>query len=312
MPSTDANGQLSVQQLSVQYLPPRDDLNSPDMYIPIMSLITYILLSTVLAGMRGSFQPELLGQITTTAVSIVLVEILILKLAMYILSINNDSQLLDLMAYSGYKFVGVIVTLFVAEVFTRGGGTNNWVGWVIFVYTWYANAFFLVSKTRRLSNTSMLIPIASVTQVCSATRCFERYCLAWWRSLHGRASAKEPSNIFPGVICFRHTAFLHVDIEPRRISGEDSYVEDHRAEISIPQRYTSTNKHEHDVHSEPRYRQNKMHTTYRAFSEVNVSLRDTFDFPPACWRYMPRAPHSKRSWARAPEPNDWDHPPVEL
>lgn len=127
------------------YLPPRDDLNSPDMYIPIMAFITYVLLSTVLAGMRGSFRPDLLGSTTSTALGVVLFEIVVLKLAMYLLSINNDSQLLDLVAYSGYKFVGVIITLFGSEILTGGQGTNNWAGWVFFLYTWYANAFFLVS-----------------------------------------------------------------------------------------------------------------------------------------------------------------------
>lgn len=132
------------QQYSNMYLPPRDDLNSPDMYIPIMSLITYILLSTVLAGVRGTFKPEILGSITTTSVVVIVAEILILRLAIYLLNITNESQLLDLAAYSGYKFVGVIVTLFVSEVFTGGRGTNNWIGWVVFLYTWNANSFFLV------------------------------------------------------------------------------------------------------------------------------------------------------------------------
>jgi len=142
--SSTTDGQVSQQSYTFNYLPPRDDLNSPDMYIPIMALITYILLSTVLAGLRGSFHPELLGSITTTALAVILFETVVLKLAMYMLSINNESQLLDLVAYSGYKFVGVIVTLFLSEILTGGRGTNNWVGWILFLYTWYANAFFLV------------------------------------------------------------------------------------------------------------------------------------------------------------------------
>jgi protein transport protein YIF1 len=144
--STDPSGQMGQEQYSFNYLPPRDDLNSPDMYIPIMAFITYILLSTVLAGIRGSFRPELLGSTASTAMGVVIFEIVILKIAMYLLSISNESQLLDLVAYSGYKFVGVIITLFFAEILTGGQGTNNWVGWVFFLYTWYANAFFLVSQ----------------------------------------------------------------------------------------------------------------------------------------------------------------------
>jgi hypothetical protein len=128
------------------YLPPRDDLNSPDMYIPTMALVTYILLSTTLAGLRGAFQPELLGSNFGWAFFIVIIEILGLKLGCYLLSISNESQLLDLVAYSGYKFVGVIATLIVSETFNGGKGTGGWIGWTVFTYTFLANALFLVGS----------------------------------------------------------------------------------------------------------------------------------------------------------------------
>ena len=118
------------------------------MYIPVMAFVTYILLSTLLAGLRGAFHPEVMGLTATAAFAIVAVEILGLKFGTYILSISNDSQLLDLIAYSGYKFVGVIVTLVIAEILNGGKGTGGWVGWTVFTYTFLANAFFLVSSAR--------------------------------------------------------------------------------------------------------------------------------------------------------------------
>ena len=114
------------------------------MYIPVMAFVTYILLSTLLAGLRGAFHPEVMGLTATAAFAIVVVEILGLKGGTYVLSISNESQLLDLVAYSGYKFVGVIVTLVVAEIFNRGQGTGGWVGWGVFLYCFCANALFLV------------------------------------------------------------------------------------------------------------------------------------------------------------------------
>lgn len=127
------------------YLPPRDDINSPDMYIPVMSLVTYILLSSAIAGFRGQFQPELLGLTASWALVVVIIEILILKLGCYFLSISNESQLLDLVAYSGYKFVGIIATIVIAELFSGGKGTGGWFGWSVFIYMFLANAFFIVS-----------------------------------------------------------------------------------------------------------------------------------------------------------------------
>lgn len=130
------------------YLPPRDDINSPDMYIPAMSLVTYIFLQTLIAGLRGQFQPELFGYIATTALVVVTVEILGLKLGCYLLNISNESQLLDLIAYSGYKFVGVIVTISIAEIVNGGKGTGGWVGWTVFIYTFLANSLFLMRSLK--------------------------------------------------------------------------------------------------------------------------------------------------------------------
>lgn len=115
------------------------------MYIPLMALVTYILLSTMMAGLQGAFNPELLGFTATYAFFVVGIEILLLKFGCYLLSISNESQLLDLVAYSGYKFVGVIATILVSEISNGGKGTGGWIGWTIFSYTFLANALFLVS-----------------------------------------------------------------------------------------------------------------------------------------------------------------------
>lgn len=109
-----------------------------------MGLVTYVLLSTLIAGLQGKFRPELLGYTATTSSIAVITEIMILKLGCYLLSISSQSQLFDLIAYSGYKFVGIIVTIAVAELFSGGNGTGGWVGWTIFFYTFLANSLFLV------------------------------------------------------------------------------------------------------------------------------------------------------------------------
>ncbi|KAK4673772.1 Protein transport protein yif1 [Podospora pseudopauciseta] len=130
------------------YLPPRDDINSPDMYIPVMSIVTYVFLRTLFAGFRGEFEPQLFGSVATIAIVMMILEILALRIGCYLLNISNQSQLLDLMAYSGYKFVGVIVTIAVSEIFNGGKGTGGWVGWTLFVYTCLANSLFLMRSLK--------------------------------------------------------------------------------------------------------------------------------------------------------------------
>lgn len=111
-----------------------------------MAFVSYILLSTLVAGLHGAFEPELLGYTASTAFAIVIFEILGLKFGCYLLSISNESQLLDLFAYSGYKFVGVIITIILSQIINGGKGTGGWAGWTIFLYMFLANAFFLVSS----------------------------------------------------------------------------------------------------------------------------------------------------------------------
>jgi hypothetical protein len=124
------------------YLPPREDLNAPDMYIPLMSFVTYILLSSLLYGLSGTFHPELLGYTASSAMGSVVFELVVLKLGCYLLSIGN-SQLLDCMAYSGYKFVGVIVIILAKAMLGAG-----WLSRGVFVYAYAANAFFLLRSLK--------------------------------------------------------------------------------------------------------------------------------------------------------------------
>lgn len=134
---SEATGQLEG------YRPPRYDINSPDMYIPVMGMVTYILLSAILAGIQGQFRPELLGSLSTTALAIVLVEFLIIKLGCYLLNITSESQILDLVSYSGYKFVGVIVILLIQLL-----RMPSYVYYVMFLYVYLANAFFLLRSLK--------------------------------------------------------------------------------------------------------------------------------------------------------------------
>jgi hypothetical protein len=59
-----------------------------------MALVTYILLSTLLAGLRGAFRPELLGYTATVAICVTLLEIIIIRTGTFLLAITSSSQLL--------------------------------------------------------------------------------------------------------------------------------------------------------------------------------------------------------------------------
>lgn len=93
----------------------------------VMALTTYILLSGIVAGSRGEFKAQLLSLSAsrgpspsfpfstpllrgeaTTALGVIFVEFLMIKLGCYLLNISGDGAIVDLIAYSGYKFVGSV------------------------------------------------------------------------------------------------------------------------------------------------------------------------------------------------------------
>lgn len=69
-----------------------------------MAFTTYVLLNCVLAGLHGTFRPQLIQSMASSTIAYIAVELLLLKLGTYLLS--ADSKLLDFIAYSGYKFIG--------------------------------------------------------------------------------------------------------------------------------------------------------------------------------------------------------------
>jgi len=85
------------------------DINSPDLYIPLMSAITYILLVGFFMGTQFRFTPDVLGKTLTTVMTIVLLEVFAIKGSSFIWPLQTP--ILDTVAYSGYKFVGIIVNV---------------------------------------------------------------------------------------------------------------------------------------------------------------------------------------------------------
>ncbi|KAJ9119155.1 hypothetical protein QFC22_003646 [Naganishia vaughanmartiniae] len=126
------------------WMPPRDDINAPDLYIPSMALVTYTLLCGLAAGLQNRFHPEVLGYSLSKALAVVVTEFLIIRLGCYLLDVRGGGASgVELIGYGGYKFVGIIVTVMASFL--------NW-GKVfymsVFFYTFCANAFFLLRSLK--------------------------------------------------------------------------------------------------------------------------------------------------------------------
>ncbi|WWC72582.1 uncharacterized protein I206_106544 [Kwoniella pini CBS 10737] len=135
---------------------PRDDLNAPDLYIPTMALVTYTLLSALASGLQSRFHPEVLGLSLSKSLAVVTLEFCAIKLGCYLLDVKGTGASgVELIGYGGYKFVGIIAVIIINML---GFGRIIW--WSSFIYTFGANAFFLLRSLKYV-----LLPDASVSTV---------------------------------------------------------------------------------------------------------------------------------------------------
>lgn len=101
------------EQITHKWALPRNDLNAPDLYIPLMAFITYILLCGFDAGLRSassrSFSPEIIIQATWRCVALLAVEGCAAKVGLNLLSVSVP--FLDVFSYAGYKFVPLCLNI---------------------------------------------------------------------------------------------------------------------------------------------------------------------------------------------------------
>ncbi|KAI9359604.1 hypothetical protein DFJ73DRAFT_816973 [Zopfochytrium polystomum] len=139
------------------YKPPREDLNAPDMYIPVMAIVTYVLLVGMLLGSNKdgrTFSPDALGTTASSAIFFIAVELMVMKLGCYLLNVQNEVPSLDIISLCGYKFLGVNSAV-TSKIFF-----SYKVVYSIFAYHMLAFFFFTLRTMKYL-----LLPDASDTAV---------------------------------------------------------------------------------------------------------------------------------------------------
>lgn len=107
-------------------MPPQNALYQPAYFLfLVMAIVTYILLTAIHKGLEKNFNPkvcavhelmtyspenshslQILGESASRAIAVVLLDFVFVKLGCYFLNIQGSSQVVDLIAYGGYKFVG--------------------------------------------------------------------------------------------------------------------------------------------------------------------------------------------------------------
>jgi len=117
-------------------LSPRDDINVPDLYIPSMAIITYVLLSGIYLGRQNKFTPEALGTNLSYGMGWMVFEVLLVLFIMYLIDVRTDMKTYDIVSYLGYKFVPVCTLMCSLIVLPT-------VYWILFSITSGTCSFFI-------------------------------------------------------------------------------------------------------------------------------------------------------------------------
>lgn len=117
---------------------PRYDINAPDLYIPTMAYITYVVLAGIVLGFQNRFSPEQLGIQASGALAYSIFELVVYSLMLYIANIPTNLKTLDLLALTGYKYASIVLILLCSLGLRKSGYFISW------LYASSSLAFFLL------------------------------------------------------------------------------------------------------------------------------------------------------------------------
>jgi protein transport protein YIF1 len=127
--------------MAVMYALPTSDENAPDLYLPCMTLITYVLLCALLYGTTGKFNPEVLPNVCTWCFGTQLLEVAAIRIGFY--TMNAPVAILDLFSYTGYKYLGLCINMLAGLILGLFGvGQRGY--YIFFVWTASAVSYFML------------------------------------------------------------------------------------------------------------------------------------------------------------------------
>jgi len=97
------------------------EIEEPDLYIPTMGFVTYVLLCGLIRGLQDQFSPDVISATTTFAMVVVIVETAIAKAVLFTAGAVNTPTV-DLAALLAYKFYHLSVQLIFGLLLGRGTG----------------------------------------------------------------------------------------------------------------------------------------------------------------------------------------------
>eukprot|EP00039_Didymoeca_costata_P001292 m.51306 g.51306 ORF g.51306 m.51306 type:complete len:298 (-) comp10725_c0_seq3:130-1023(-) len=160
-------------------LPPKQDVNSPDLYIPVMAFVTYVLVAGLTLGSLGKFSAENLGTLLSNSSGFVLFQVFVCYAALWLMNLS-EIGVYDLLAFCGYKYFGMTLSA-TAYLLTHNPSAYHGV----LLWTAVCLGFTLVQTIRNMDkgNVKLLYFSGALTAA--------EVLFVWWFT-SGLLSASEP------------------------------------------------------------------------------------------------------------------------
>ncbi|CAI5726185.1 unnamed protein product [Peronospora destructor] len=147
-----------IESKPTQYGPPTRDSNAPDLYIPLMGFLTYILIVGYSKGTSNQFSPDVITKDASYCLVMQLLEISVLAACLYVL--NSSISFLDLVSFSGYKYVPLVINTVIFQLL------GSIAYYVSLLYTGVAVSYFTLNCMK-----------GSVAEPTPENRLFRNYLL---------------------------------------------------------------------------------------------------------------------------------------
>lgn len=123
---------------------PKENVVQPDLYIPLMSFMTYVLAAGYFLGFKGKFSPEQLGILSSSALICLTLEVGLMVLLFNIFNVRTYYSFLHYIAFCGYKFVPITAAMLMS-LLSRNVGYYATIGYTTLSLGYYFMKSFHVA-----------------------------------------------------------------------------------------------------------------------------------------------------------------------
>ena len=107
-----------------------------------MSLLTYVLLCALCYGNANKFNPEVIPDVITKCLVTQILEVMAIRIGFY--TMEAPISVLDLLAYTGYKYLGLSVNMLSGITLGQYGGYGHKAYYFTYLWTATAISYFIL------------------------------------------------------------------------------------------------------------------------------------------------------------------------